>query len=164
MHALDTGHELTKARLGRVAKLLLVVGGLLVFLGLVAYGTVFFRPTSDFFADPMTVMDENKRMGFVGVACFGLGWTLIAVGGGTFFFTYTGRMLRFTAAETAPVAKEVFNDVAKGTTEGVTAIARAVKKGLDRSPPEVVKVRCRSCRHLEAEDATVCGNCGKAMA
>src|SRR5215471_11943090 len=116
MDLLDPGHELTKARLGKVAKLLLVVGGLLVLLGLVAYARVFFRPTSEFFADPMTVMDENKRMGFVGVACFGLGGMLTAIGAGAFFFTYAGRMLRFTSAETAPVAKDVFNDVATGTT------------------------------------------------
>jgi hypothetical protein len=150
MNVLDPGHEGTKARLGKLAKLLLVVGVLLMILGLVAFASVFFRPTSEFFADPTGVMDHDQRMGFVGVVSFGLGGMLAAVGAGTLFFTQAGRLLRFTSAETAPVAKDVFNDVAKGTAEGVTAIAQAVKKGLDGSGPEIVKVRCRACRHLEA--------------
>ena len=161
MTVLDPGHEVTKIRVGMLAKVVLAVGALVLVFGLVEHASIFFRPSSEFFADPTRVMDENSRRGFVGVVCFGLGGTLMALGVSGLFFAYAGRLLRFTSAETTPVAKDVFNDVAKGTTEGVTAIARAVKKGLEA---EVVKVRCRACRHLEAEDAAACSKCGAVMA
>jgi hypothetical protein len=53
---------------------------------------------------------------------------------------YFGAVVRYIAAESAPVAKDTVNYMAEGTQEGVRTVARAVAQGVrdaqaGRSPP-----------------------------
>jgi len=84
-----------------------------------------------------------------------------------------GKVARYAAGEMAPVGKDTFNYVAKGTQEGVKAFAGALGEGLSEGlggglgigavAGGGVKVRCHKCNELLEDDAKFCSNCGAAI-
>ena len=61
--------------------------------------------------------------GFVGIP-------LLAVGGWMCQFGYMGDVVRYIAAETAPVAKDAVNYMGEKTQPGVKSVAKAITEGV----------------------------------
>lgn len=157
---IDPRHATKRSSLSALSVLFLVLGFALFAYGLVQFGSGFFRPSSEFFADPHRVMDEDRRSAFTGIICIFIGAVGLMAGAKGLFFARAGSVLRYAAAETAPVTTTTFNYVADGTQEGVAKIARAVRQGAPSTSGETIKVRCRGCGYLESEDAKFCSGCG----
>jgi len=161
---IDPGHAERRQKLSTVSVVMLLVGLAFLLYGFYEFSRGFFRPTSEFFADPNRVMDEDRSSGFTGIICIFLGAVGAMFGARGLFFARAGSILRYAAAETAPVAKDTVNYLADETTEGVEKVAAAITRGAKKgsgAPSEVVKVRCRACGYLESEDAKFCSGCGK---
>lgn len=162
---IDPGHSAKRRQISLVSVVMLVIGFAILAYGLIQFSSGFLRPSSEFFADPDRVMDEDRRSGFTGVICVFIGAVGMMFGARGLFFARAGSILRYAAGETAPVAKDTFDYLADETQEGVEKVARAVTKGAARtaSAAEVIKVRCRGCGYLESEDAKFCSGCGKTI-
>lgn len=91
--------------------------------------------------------------------CAFLGIPLIGVGGMITQYAFLGAFYRFVAAEAAPVAKDTFNYMATGTTEGVRDIASAIKQGLRGDA-----MTCPTCGCNHGIDAKFCDHCGQPIA
>jgi ribosomal protein L40E len=89
---------------------------------------------------------------FVGIPLFGLGLMITKI-------AFMGRLFRYVAGETAPVAKDTFNYMTEGTKQGVRSMASAVSEGL-RS---VTKRKCGTCGQENDSDAKFCRNCGSTL-
>jgi len=104
--------------------------------------------------------------------CAFVGLPLVAFGVGITQYAFMGRMFRYVAGETAPVAKDTFNYLAKGTQQGVRTMARAVGEGLQSSSTELQCVKCgqtnntdaRFCRKCGATLGMTCPSCGRLSA
>lgn len=161
---LDPDHSTKRRQISIVSVLLFVVGLSVLAYGLMQFSSGFLRPSSEFFADPNRVMDEDRRSGFTGILCMFAGGVTLMFAVRALFYARAGSILRYAAAETAPVAKDTFNYLADETQEGVQKLAGAVAKGRTASGGgEVIKVRCRQCGYLESEDAKFCSGCGRGI-
>ncbi|WP_394840810.1 hypothetical protein LZC95_27510 [Pendulispora brunnea] len=157
--SVDPDHERKRSTISLLAGVALVVGAILLLMGVLSFGSVFFRPSSEFFADPHRVMDQNSSSAFTGILCAGIGGILLVFGARALFFARSGSILRYIAGETIPFAKdaaEEAGDIARGFWRGKRNHARRAKK-------QTIKVRCTACRHLEREDAKFCSGCGAPM-
>jgi hypothetical protein len=93
--------------------------------------------------------------------CAFVGMPLMGVGLIISKFAFLGRIGRYVAGETAPVAKDAFNYLAEGTQQGVRDVAAAVGEGLRGSLPTA---RCRACGKTNDTDARFCRDCGAILA
>ncbi|MBN2652566.1 MAG: zinc ribbon domain-containing protein [Spirochaetales bacterium] len=134
---IDDNHEGKKNFL-RVAGILI----LLVGIGFMAVGTI------DFFMEA----GSNKYFwcNFVGMPLLFIGITMLSAG-------FSGALARYSAAETAPVARDTFNYMAEGTKEGVETLARSIHSGLSGGVSSVV---CGNCNTKNDGNAKFCDNCG----
>jgi RNA polymerase subunit RPABC4/transcription elongation factor Spt4 len=106
-------------------------------------------------------------------ALFFIGGPLLVAGFGVTSFAFMGAVVRYQAAEAAPVAKDTFNYMADGTQEGIKTVVKAVGEGLasgfaaggiNAAASETeTGVRCHKCNFIETSDAKFCSNCGAAM-
>jgi hypothetical protein len=162
---IDPGHSSKRRRISAISVVLLVVGFAIAAYGLMRFGSNFLRPSSEFFADPDRVMDESRSNGFIGIISMFVGGTMAMFGARGMFFARAGSVLRYAAAETAPVAADTFDYLADETQDGVEKVTRAIRKGAGQGTGggEVIKVRCRACGYLESEDAKFCSGCGKSI-
>ena len=164
---LDPNHGAVRrtATFGSIA--LMLFGAAVLVYGFGTFGSTFMTPTEKFFANPDAVMDQTRHDGFVGILAIAVGAFALLIGAKALFFARIGSLLRYTAAETNPVAKAAFVDLADGTKEGVETIAHAAAKGVAAGAgeprAETVKVRCRGCGHLEREGARFCSGCGASL-
>jgi hypothetical protein len=158
---IDPGHSTTRRQISAISVVLLVVGLAIATYGLMRFGSNFLRPSSEFFADPERVMDESRANGFIGIISMFVGGMMAMFGAKGMFFARAGTVLRYAAAETAPVATDTFDYLADETQGGVEKVTRAIRKGTGGG--EVIKVRCRACGYLESEDAKFCSGCGKSI-
>lgn len=78
-------------------------------------------------------------------------------------FGYLGAAARYVAAETAPVATDTINYVARGASEGVRELAGAVAAGIRGNAGERILVRCHKCEAENDADAKFCKACGAAL-
>ena len=146
---LDPGHEGTRNILRTVGPILGVIGLLLMIVAFV-----------DFF----------RAFGGHGEPeyfwCFFLGGPLLFVGIALTSHGYMGRVMRYHAGEVAPVAKDTFNYMAEGTSEGVRTMASALGQGLREgglAGGAGTMVRCHKCNALVPDDAKFCNECGSAL-
>ena len=93
--------------------------------------------------------------------CAFVGMPLLGVGLMISKFAFLGRVSRYVAGETAPVAKDTFNYLAEDTQEGVRNVAGAIGEGLGSTTSPS---RCRACGHTNDADAKFCRNCGASLA
>ncbi|MFN0053433.1 MAG: zinc ribbon domain-containing protein [Planctomycetales bacterium] len=92
--------------------------------------------------------------------CAFVGLPLIALGVGISKYAFMGRIFRYVAGETAPVAKDTFNYIAEGTQQGVRAMATAVGEGLRIRGSEL---QCAKCGQSNDTDAKFCRKCGASL-
>jgi len=91
---------------------------------------------------------------FIGLPLCFVGFVLLSYG-------FMGKVTRYTAGETAPVAKDVINYTAEGTQKGVKTIASAIGEGLGIKQETAGKITCPKCIHINDFDAKFCDNCGE---
>lgn len=100
--------------------------------------------------------------------CAFVGLPLMALGAAISQYAFMGRLFRYMAGETAPVAKDTFNFLAEGTQQGVRTMATAAGEGLRGSGSQLQCARCgqpnlmdaRFCRKCGASLASTCPSCG----
>jgi hypothetical protein len=99
---IDPGHLAKRARLNRIAKLLLISGGVVAILG-----AVFFEHS------PLMV----------------LGFFAVIAGALLLFFANSGKIARYAAAENVPVQKDVMLDVAPVANQVIRGAAESARQG-----------------------------------
>jgi len=97
--------------------------------------------------------------------CAFLGIPMLGVGLMICQFAYMGKIGRYVAGESAPVAKDTFNYMAEGTQEGVEQMAGAFGRGLaggtgSAGESQEVSIRCHKCNVVNDADAKFCDGCG----
>jgi hypothetical protein len=95
--------------------------------------------------------------------CAFVGLPLLGVGVGICKFAFFGAVARYMVNEAAPVAKDAFNYMADGTTDGVRHIAKAVGEGIATGigqRPAGTSALCRACNKSNDADAKFCKGCG----
>jgi ribosomal protein L40E len=98
--------------------------------------------------------------------CFFVGIPLLGVGGAMTQFAFMGKVARYIAQESAPVAKDTFNYMAEGTKDGIRTVAGAIGQGLREGGPgggSQTTVRCHKCNALLPAEAKFCSQCGQAV-
>ncbi len=148
MTKIDPGHNTLRNTLRVVGPILVLTG-----LGFMIVGFVDFVRAFNHFG--------HARLFW----CFFVGMPLLFVGGILSSYGFMGKVLRYTAEETAPPVKDTFNYLAEGTREGVKAVVGAIGEGLHESGlgSSQTMVRCHKCNALAPADARFCGQCGQAL-
>lgn len=149
-------HEEVRNVLRAVGPLVAGAGLLLTIVGLGSFFSTFasFGPGGDF-GPPRYFW------------CAFLGLPLVFVGIVLCFAGYGGAVQRYMMGEQVPVARDAFNDLARGTRGGVRDLAEAVGAGLAAGgagfggPPSEP---CRSCGGAVPDGARFCPGCGAARA
>jgi len=146
---IDPGHSGLRNVFRVLGPIVLLVGLLFVAIGMVSFFSSFgsFGPPRYFWCV------------FVGMPIMFVGLVLCKLG-------YMGKVARYIAGEIAPVGKDTFNYVAKGSQEGIKAVTSAIAGGLAAGGlggKEITKVRCHKCNELVEEDSKFCDNCGQAL-
>ena len=113
-------HKLESPKHKPVRTFLRVAGPLLALVGVILIGVAFI---SFFSAMGGSGMPRYFWCGFVGMPFLFIGVVMCKFG-------YLGSVVRYVAAETAPVAKDTANYMAEGTQEGVKTVARAITLGI----------------------------------
>jgi len=148
---IDPGHKSIRDTLRIVGPIVAGAGVLLVVIGTVSFFMAFggSGPPKYFW-------------------CAFLGLPLTFVGVVMTSYGYMGKVMRYYAQETAPVAKDTFNYMADGTQDGIKTVAGAVGQGLREGGfgaggTAETKVRCHKCNALAEADAKFCDQCGQAL-
>ena len=146
---IDPGHSSARDTLRIVGPMIALVGLIFIIVGTVD----FFRAFGG---------DGPPKLFW----CPFIGIPLLFVGGVLSSFGYMGKMARYQAQEMAPVAKDTFNYMAEGTSEGIKTVAGAIGQGLREGglgSGSQTMVRCHKCNALVGVDAKFCSQCGQAM-
>lgn len=149
MDKIDPKHQQTRSTLRLVGILLIVVGGTFLVVGLVD----FFRAFAG---------DGDPRYfwcGFVGMPILFVGLVLTSYG-------FMSSVMRYSAREGAPVAKDTFNYMAEGTRDSVKTLASAVGEGLRAGAPpaeDAQRIRCHKCNQANDVGAKFCSGCGTSL-
>jgi RNA polymerase subunit RPABC4/transcription elongation factor Spt4 len=146
---IDPGHNAVRDALRVVGPVIALTG-----LGFMIVGAVDFFRTFGSFGPPKLFW------------CLFVGMPLLFVGSVLSSYGYLGRVARYVAEETAPVGKDTFNYVARGTREGVRTVAGAIGQGLREGGlggESQTMVRCHKCNALAPAEAKFCGQCGQSL-
>ena len=161
-----------RGALRALGMVLAIAGGALTAIGVI-----------DFFGSFGSVgggMPTKFWMAMVGLPMLGLGIMLLKLG-------YLGTISRYLAGETAPVAGDTFNHVARRAAPGVRALSSAMRGGADGAALTcpgcgadngagaafcdqcgdalvTAPVTCRGCGVENDDDARFCDSCGRALA
>lgn len=153
---IDKNHSQKRTVFRTVGPILLSIGLIFVIVGIVDFfsaaripftGGPGFMPGTDFGGPDL-------------FWCFFVGLPLIFVGGVMTATGFMGAVARYHAEEIAPVGKDVFNYMAKGTSEGVETISRSIHKGITEDKSDLV---CNNCNKLNKNDAKFCNYCGEEL-
>ncbi len=152
--------------------------GRMVLLGIILLGAglVVFRYSADiagqldsYISPPPDTGNVTGLMSpggwYLPYAVWGFGFTLIGLGGTMLRSAFMSSMMGGPAgamgggSAMSPDMLETYMQQALSTARGTTS-----QPGGSPTPPkEVVKVKCRNCGNLEAEDAAFCRKCGEAL-
>lgn len=145
--SIDPNHQEKRKLLRTAGITLLIIGITLLIIGMV-----------DFFSAASTPFGGGPKyfwMNFLALPLIFLGVSMTSMG-------YMGAAARYSAQEMAPVGKDTFNYMAKGTTEGMEALTRAIKTGLGEEKGKG-KLACSHCDKENPEGSVFCNNCGSPM-
>lgn len=102
--------------------------------------------------------------------CFMLGMPVLFAGGVMTQLGFMGRIARYMAQETTPVATDSFNYAVGQTKRSVRDLARAVGEGLGGADPAIpagarpsAELACPRCLHKNDADARFCSQCGSPL-
>jgi RNA polymerase subunit RPABC4/transcription elongation factor Spt4 len=146
---INPGHNAVRDTLRIVGPIIALAGLTLIIVGMADFFHSFGR-----FGPPRLFWCP-----FVGMPLLFVGLVLSSYG-------YMGKVLRYTAEETAPVGKDTFNYLAEETREGVQTVAGAIGQGLREGGlggTAPTMVRCHKCNALAPAEAKFCGQCGQSL-
>jgi hypothetical protein len=144
---IDPGHQGTRNVLRVVGPLVAGAGLILTIIGVGSFFSSFgtFEPPRYFW-------------------CAFVGLPLLGVGLGICKFAYLGSITRYMANEVAPVGKDTFNYMARGTKDAVRDVAGAIGEGFRAGQSgEVAVRRCTQCNADNDPAANFCKACGAAL-
>lgn len=75
-------------------------------------------------------------------------------------FGYMGALSRYSASQTAPVAKDVTNYILDNTKESIGGVAKEISDNLHKSKVEKI---CPHCKEEVKDTAKFCDHCGKSL-
>lgn len=142
---INPGHSSVRTALRVIGPILAVVGLIFIVAGLVGFFSAFGR-----MGPP-----KNAWCPFVGMPLLFVGIVLTSYG-------FMGKVARYQAGEIAPVAKDTFNYVAKGSSPGIQAAAVAIGQGLRQGAAgeDTDRFQCPNCSSPQDSDAKFCDDCG----
>lgn len=144
----ESGNANVRQSLRLIGPAVLVVGVLFTLVGMGSFFSSFgtFEPPRNFW-------------------CAFVGLPLIAFGAAITMFAFLGAFVRYQAGEVAPVAKDTFNYLANGTSEGVKTLASAATSGIvdGLSQSGADEIACSKCGHLNLARASYCDECGNRL-
>lgn len=145
---LNPGHHQFRAVLRVVGPAVFVLGVVFTGIGMISFFSAMgsFEPPRYFWCC------------FVGMPLMGIGGMLTKIG-------YLGAMYRYLAGEAAPVQKDTFNYLARGTSPGIKELTRAVRDGWRDDPaPSSSQPQtgafCPQCGQPTGAQANFCSACG----
>jgi hypothetical protein len=144
-------HSTHRGGLRALGVLLTGLGGILTVIGMVSFFSAFGgRGAPQLF-----------WCAFLGLPLMGVGTVLLKLG-------YLGSVARYVASETAPVAADTLDYVARASTDGLREVAGAIGAGLRGAPTGAAQATqatqpCGNCRAPQRLDANFCDRCGTAM-
>lgn len=146
---IDPQHGRKRSVLRLIGPLVLATGGIFLIVGMVDFFHAFGGggPPKLFWCC------------FIGLPLLFFGFVITTAG-------FAGATARYMAGESAPVAKDTVNYLAKGTQESVKTLATAVGEGLAAAGrgAEPILVRCHKCNETNETNAKFCNRCGTALA
>ena len=137
---INPGHEGIRSILRLVGPAMILLGGLFMAVGLISFFSAFGGGG----------MPRYFWCCFVGMPILGIGVAITK-------FAFVGAVARYIAAESAPVGKDTFNYMAKGTKSGVRDITSAISEGISGT---AAGKTCQSCNAQNDHDARFCDACG----
>ena len=149
---LNPGHLKMRSFFRYAGPIVSVIGLVMVVIAFVSFFSSFAAFESG--------VDEPPRYfwcGFVGLPLIFVGMVLSSFG-------YAGAVMRYHAAEVAPVAKDVTNYIAEETQEGIQTVAKAVATGLHQGANEASAQACTNCGTKNDSSAKFCDECGTKLA
>jgi hypothetical protein len=179
MNQIDPNHQQTRARLHKGGLFAVIIGGPCALIGVVLFLSVFFT------APGSHDMDSQGRRAVTGLIMAGVGGFATVIGLNLLGFAHMGKIARFQAGQTMPVAKDmlrdaspVFNDLARGISQSIRGDAGSPGKvrhscgawndagdkyckGCGASLAAPV---CPKCSAPNDPDARFCEKCGAALA
>jgi hypothetical protein len=147
MKRIDPNHERPRKFLRTFGPILLVTGGIFFVVGIVNFFMAFggHRPPRLFWC-----LFVGSFLGFIGLVMTKMG--------------YLGKISRYVAEETAPVAADTFNYVADGTKDSVRDLAGAIGEGLATAAVGETQILCHKCNKPNDSAARFCDECGVSLA
>ena len=147
-HRINPHQDVQRAGLRLFGGILVVVGGIFTAVGLFSFFAAFGGGG----------VAAKFWFSCVGRPLRGFGTMLLKAG-------YMGSIARYVAGETAPVASDTLNYVARATKPGLRDAAGAIADGLRGGDAGQAGpgVPCRTCGHDNDADARFCDQCGAAM-
>ena len=144
-------HSTHRGGLRALGAVLTGLGGILTAIGMISFFSAFGRGGAP----------ELFWCVFLGLPLLGVGTMLLKLG-------YLGSVARYVAGETAPVAADTLDYVARASTDGLREVAGAIGAGLRGAPAGAAAATeatqpCRHCRAPQRPDANFCDRCGTAM-
>jgi hypothetical protein len=121
--------------------LLTATGGIMVVIALVDFFSAFSEPH----------FPTRFWCAFVGLPLLAVGVNMLGAG-------FQGAVTRYIAGETAPVAVDTIDAVARGSADAVRTVAAAVREGM-QSPA----VACGHCGSQHPGNGRFCDDCGKPL-
>ncbi|MHC4410920.1 MAG: zinc ribbon domain-containing protein [Planctomycetota bacterium] len=151
-----------------------LLGPLMIVAGIVMFGLAIHSFVGNFNKDPFPFEEMLRNvneeglvelpetpekpnrfwMAFVGVPLMGLGTVLTRIG-------FLGVAARYVAGETAPVAADAFDYVARESRDGIRTVTSAVAEGLRGE--QGTRVVCPKCDRANDDDAKFCSECGESL-
>ncbi len=158
---IDKNHKTPRSILRTIGPIFIILGGIGLLIGLIDFFLAFAGHGSP----------RLFWCAFLGIPLLGIGAMMTQIG-------FAGRIMRFMAEETAPVAKDSFNYMASETQEGIRHATQAMGEGLAtgiaaaglgdlfnankniRRNEINITIRCHKCNHIAETNARFCDQCG----
>ncbi|MCU0864931.1 MAG: zinc ribbon domain-containing protein [Planctomycetes bacterium] len=152
-------HSTHRRGLRALGVVLTGLGGCLTVIGMVSFFSAF--GGGGFSASGGSSGPQLFWCAFLGLPLMGVGTVLLKLG-------YLGSVARYVASETAPVAADTLDYVARASTVGLREVAGAIGAGLRGAPTGAAQATqatqpCGNCRAPQRLDANFCDRCGTAM-
>ena len=154
---IDKNHNEKRAIFRVLGPLVLGIGIILILIAFID----FFKSTGDPFGRIGGFNSGPTKFGyfFVGIPFVFVGSVLCSLG-------YGGSVARYQAGEMAPIAKDTFNYMAEGTSQGVKTVVQSVQEGINQSNINTHRENgkaCPNCHTMNDYESKFCKNCASSL-
>lgn len=132
MNTINPNHKQERTILRVVGPVLLAAGLIFIAVGMISFFAAF-------------AGDGPPRLFW----CAFVGMPLVFVGLVTCKFAFLGKVARYAAGELAPVGRDTFNYMARGTKEGVSNISEAFFEGKSQAEKADIEERIKNLQAMK---------------